>query len=142
MKYWDSSAIVPLLVTEAVSTSLMRLYKSDPIILAWWGTKVECTSALCRLERQKDLTAAETSNAIKLLNSLSDEWHSIEPTDNLRELSIRLLRVHNLAAADSLQLAAAIIAKETHVGKMEFVCQDERLVQAASKEGLNVVVQT
>lgn len=141
MKYWDSSAIVPLLVSENISALLLKLYKSDPVILTWWGTKVECASALCRLERQRDLNAIETTNAIALLNTLSDEWHSIEPTENLRELSIRLLRVHNLAAADSLQLAAAIIARETHTGKMDFVCQDERLVQAANKEGLNVVWQ-
>jgi hypothetical protein len=48
---------------------------------------------------------------------------------------MRLLRVHPLRAADSLQLAAAVVASEGDPGELPFVCLDEKLAQAASREG-------
>jgi len=49
-----------------------------------------------------------------------------------------LLRVHPLRAGDSLQLAAAIIAAEHEPATLEFVSLDERLNEAASREGFRV----
>ena len=48
MKFWDSSGVVPLLVPEAMSRSLQELYDADPVMFAWWGTEIECTSAIAR----------------------------------------------------------------------------------------------
>ena len=39
---------------------------------------------------------------------LEASWNEIDPTDRVRQQAMRLLRVHSLRAADSLQLAAAI----------------------------------
>jgi hypothetical protein len=47
--------------------------------------------------------------------------------------------VHPLRAADSLQLAAAIIAAEREPTTLEFVSLDDRLGEAASREGFRVV---
>jgi uncharacterized protein len=45
MRFWDASAIVPLLVSETSSRALQALVKQDPIMLVWWGSEVECASA-------------------------------------------------------------------------------------------------
>jgi aminopeptidase N len=52
----------------------------------------------------------------------------------------RLLRVHPLRAADSLQLAAALAIAGDDPSELGFVCLDQRLVEAARKEGLDVIV--
>jgi hypothetical protein len=51
----------------------------------------------------------------------------------------RLLRVHPLRAADSLQLAAALAIAGDDPAELGFVCLDQRLVEAARKEGLDVL---
>ena len=38
MKFWDSSALVPLLVEEEVSAPLHDLYLGEPGAITWWGT--------------------------------------------------------------------------------------------------------
>ena len=43
MKFWDSSAIVPLPVQEETSEQMRRLVIEDEDRLVWWGTSVECT---------------------------------------------------------------------------------------------------
>jgi uncharacterized protein len=50
MIFWDSSAIVPLLVAEAATRPLQGFAARDPEMLVWWGSAVECASALARLE--------------------------------------------------------------------------------------------
>ena len=55
MRYWDSSALVPLLLQEDRSGQVQDLLQEDPVILTWWGSEVECASAVCRLEREDAL---------------------------------------------------------------------------------------
>jgi predicted nucleic acid-binding protein len=49
VKFWDASAIVPLLVAETTTERVQALAQRDPDMLAWWGSAVECASALARL---------------------------------------------------------------------------------------------
>jgi hypothetical protein len=58
--------------------------------------------------------------------------------DAVLEMARRLLRVHPLRAADSLQLAAAVLASEGRPSTLEFVCLDDRLGIAAQREGFRV----
>ena len=46
MKFWDSSAVMPLLVEERASARFARIHAADPEIVVWWATEVECVSAL------------------------------------------------------------------------------------------------
>lgn len=41
MKFWDSSAVVPLLAQEPSSKACEALLKDDPAMVVWWGTRVE-----------------------------------------------------------------------------------------------------
>lgn len=138
MKFWDSSALVPLLVEEEMTAPLRDLYLGEPGTITWWGTSIECASALSRLERENKLSAHEVTDALKRLDALAQHWHRIEPVDAVLETARRLLRVHPLRAADSCQLAAAFLASEGRPSTLEFVCLDERLVTAAQREGFPV----
>ncbi len=139
MRFWDSSAVVPLLVRQEASERMMRLFSGDGAVTVWWGTRVECDSAIVRLERDGFLSAGAVQKAFSRLDDLAALWHEIQPVDILRETARRILRLHNLRAADALQLAAAHLAAEQRSSTLEFVCLDERLALAAAREGFVVV---
>lgn len=139
MKFWDSSAIVPLLVAESSTPFLLELFRNDRDMLAWWGTEIECVSALARLERDGGISAAVLDSALRRMRELHAFWHEVQASEIVRETAMRLLRVHPLRAADALQLAAAIAASDRHPGALEFVCLDARLTLAAQREGFNTL---
>jgi len=139
LRFWDSSAIVPLLVDEPTSAAVMREYELDPGMLIWWATEAECVSALARLERDSLLDASSMIQALRRLAALAKAWQEIQPVAPLRHTAVRLLRVHPLRAGDALQLAAAIVAAEDHPETLPFVTLDERLSLAAQREGFDVV---
>lgn len=138
MKFWDNSALVPLLVEEEATLLLRDLYLGEPGAIAWWGTPVECASAVSRLEREDKLSPPAATEALERLDALARHWHRIEPVDAVLETTRRLLRVHPLRAADALQLASAFLASEGRPSTLELVCLDERLAIAAQREGFPV----
>jgi len=77
--------------------------------------------------------------ALQRLHKLSAGWHEVDPSDEIRETAARFLRVHALRAADALQLAAAFAAAERRPASLEIVTLDERLANAARKEGFVVL---
>ena len=139
MRFWDASAIIPLLADEPNREGLLAFLEQDPQIVAWWGTSVEVASALARRERENLITAAEVEAALAAARQLADGWHEIVPSDSVRLTAERLLRAHPLRAADSLQLAAALIAADHDPRMLELVCLDARLTAAARREGFKVL---
>lgn len=137
MRFWDASAIVPLLIAEASTRRLQALAARDPEMLVWWGSELECVSALARLERSAMLDAAVL--AFNRLKQIAAGWHQIDPSDIIHETAARLLRVHPLRAADALQLAAAYLAAEQRPPSLEMITLDDRLASAAKKEGFAVI---
>lgn len=139
MSFWDASAIVPLPVAETSSRRLQSVAAQDPAMFVWWGSEVECVSALARLERDGALDASTLTLALGRLRQLADAWHEIDPSDTVREVAVRFLRVHPLRAADALQPAAAFLAAEQRPTSLAMVTLDERLATAAQKEGFAVL---
>lgn len=139
MKFWDASAIVPLLMMEATTGAVQTLAAKDAAMLVWWATEVECASAIARLERDGALDEAAVRVAFQRLTQLAAGWHEVDPSDSIRETAVRFLRVHPLRAADALQLAAAFIAAERRPSSLEVVTLDDRLAAAARKEGFVVI---
>jgi uncharacterized protein len=139
VKFWDASAIVPLLVAEKSTRRLQALAAKDAAMLVWWGSAVECISALARLERNSALNARAMTLALQRLRQLTAGWHEVDPSDEIRETAARFLRVHPLRAADALQLAAAFAAAERRPASLEIVTLDDRLANAAPKEGFAVL---
>jgi predicted nucleic acid-binding protein len=139
MKFWDASAVVPLLVSEAATEPVTSLALADPTMLVWWGTQVECVSAIARLERDAQLEAAAVTEALDRLQRLAEGWHEVDAGEGVREAAIRFLRVHALRTGDALQLAAAYVAAERRPPQLHLVTLDDRLAAAARKEGFVVV---
>lgn len=139
MRFWDSSALVPLLVSEPATAGATEQYRADPDVFVWWATTVECVSALARQERDGALGAAAMQVALGRLMQLSEGWQVIDAGDRVRTVAERVLRVHPLRAGDALQLAAAIVAAEDQPASLPFVTLDDRLADAASREGFPII---
>lgn len=134
MRFWDSSALVPLVLKQPRTERARRLLEEDAEPVVWWGSTVECASAVARLHREGHLTRKEEQEARALLDALRSSWFEVQPGDGVREQALRLLRLHPLRAADALQLAAALEwAGSPHEGT--FVTFDDRLHDAAQREG-------
>jgi predicted nucleic acid-binding protein len=88
VRFWDASAIVPLLVAEALTQRLQALAAKDPNMLVWWGSEIECVSAIARLERDGALSSQAIMIALRRLRQLSTGWHEIDPSDAVREAAV------------------------------------------------------
>jgi uncharacterized protein len=139
VRFWDSSAIVPTLVDEPTSAKLRDLAQDEEAIIVWWGSVVECASAIGRRERTGSLDPAGAAEALETLEQQCAAWSELPPTESLRDDARRIVRVHDLRAADALQLAAARAASDDHPETLPFVTLDERLALAASREGFPVL---
>lgn len=139
MKFWDTSALVPLLLEEAASEPVRELYGADPAVAVAWTTAVECASAVARVERDGELTVDQARAVFARLDELIRTSYEVEPGANLRDIARRLLRVHSLRAADAIQLASATLAAEGRPSTLTVVTLDERLETAALREGFVVL---
>jgi hypothetical protein len=70
---------------------------------------------------------------------LSDRWEEVGAVELVRSRALRLLGTHPIRAGDALQLAAALIACEERPESIPFVCVDDRLRDAARREGFSVL---
>lgn len=138
MRFWDASAILPLLLDEDHSTVLQSELKDDGIQAVWVLTEVEIASALARRARE-GVDAADFDKARSDLKWLAERWIEVDSIDLVRSRAIRLVNVHPLRAADALQLAAALVVSEEQPESLPFTCLDDRLREAARKEGFAVL---
>ena len=129
---------MPLLVVEALTDDVKGVYEEDPGLIVWWGTELECASALSRRERREELLTGAMTQAFQRLEALKGSWHEIQPAEAVRRTARRLLRVHDLRTADALQVAAAIVAAEGHPEMLEVVTLDERMGDTVLKEGFEL----
>ena len=136
--FWDSSALVPLLLPEDRSAALTTLLAEDKEMTIWWATPLECQGAVCRRHREAPLSPASMTGANERLRALVELADTVAPTDELRWRAARLVAVHPLRAADALQLAAALLWCEEQPHTEGFVSLDDRLRDAARNEGFDV----
>ncbi len=139
MRFWDASAITPLLLRERSTSDMRKLLRDDRSMVVWWATGLECLSAVRRRERESKQDPRGARVAVRRLEGLAAGWSEVLPSDRVRSSAERALAVHPLRAADALQLAAAL-AWEAHPARTaDLVCLDERLREAAAKEGFRVL---
>ena len=131
--------MVSLVVREDSWEALYALLEERDPMFVWWGTPVECASALARLERSGLAAELVLTTAYAFLAQLESEWHEIAPSEQVRDGARHLLRRHPLRTADSLQLAAAAVAAQGAPATLDLVCLDDRLRTAAQREGFPVL---
>ncbi|MCC7018675.1 MAG: hypothetical protein IT332_02900 [Ardenticatenales bacterium] len=126
-------------MAEGQSNAMRELFATDATMIVWWSTRVEVASAATRREHAGALTTSASNTMLRTLEDLAATWLEVQPVAAIRPLARRLLRTHPLRAADALQLAAAIAVTDGQPETVPFVCLDERLREAARREGLVVI---
>ena len=139
MRFWDASALVPLVIPEATTHVVARLLRSDADIVVAWTATIECVSAFVRRYRERIASEIQLAGALNRLTDLSARWNVTEPTMTLRSAAEKMVARHALRAGDAIRLASAVLAAEGSHEPLEFVCFDRRLALAATAEGLRVV---
>jgi predicted nucleic acid-binding protein len=116
-------------------TSVLR---EGEVPAVWWATVIECRSALQRRHREVPLPGGVLDSALRRLERYLEQWDIVPPTEEVRRRASRLLAVHALRATDALQLGAAVVLS-AEVEGVGFVCLEDRLRTAASKEGFRIL---
>jgi predicted nucleic acid-binding protein len=138
LRFWDASAIVALVLGEAGTPNVETVLSVDPDMSIWWGTPVECRSALMRHARAGHLMEQNLTVAHQTLAMILGRAREVIPTAALRDRAVRLLEGHDLRASDALQLAAGLMWTRDRPAGAGFVCLDRRLRLAAVREGFTV----
>ena len=139
MKFWDTSALLPLCLKEPQTKRVQKLIDQDGDLVVWWGTLIEGYSAFARLRQEEVLSVEEERQSRQFLARLSSLWTELRPSNLVRDQAARVLLIHSLRAADALQLAAGLVWAGSQTASLEFVCLDHRLREAAYREGFQVV---
>jgi predicted nucleic acid-binding protein len=139
LEVWDASAVLCLLLNQKAADQLEAISATDEGVALWWGTRVEAVSCVCRLRHANTVGEGELTELLAAIERVSAEASEIEPSNEVRSTACRLLRVHELRAADALQLAAALVWAGHNPSGHGFVCLDRRLRQAAEREGFVVL---
>ena len=139
MRYWDASAIVPLVVAEPDS-ELVRIWLSeDDRIATWAWTRTEIIAAIERRTREGTLSRQQRREVIERFDAFARSWDEVTDVLAVRARATALLARHPLRAADAGQLGAALLIQEQLASALTFVCLDRRLSSAAELESLRVL---
>ena len=139
MRFWDTSALVPLLAEEPTSAAMRALLRRDTALCVFWTARTECLSGLERRAREGHLTRRALDVARRRLLELEASATVVQPGESVRERAERLLAVHPLRASDAFHLAAALIAAVDRPEDLAFVTLDARQGEAADREGFRVL---
>lgn len=138
MRFWDSSAVVPLLVEQGASSRVAAWMTADDALVLWTLTPVEVISAVRRLAREAVLDPRGAEHAEARLDELVTASHMVFDVEAVKAVARRVLRRHPLRAFDALQLGAALHWAEHHPEGRTVHTLDQRLAAAARSEGFVV----
>ena len=139
MRFWDSSALVPLLIVERGTSVTARWYRRDPGVVVWMLTRVELLSALARRRRLNPGYAPAVAAARRDVFDVWERWSEVTAVDVVRRHAERIVENHPIRAADALQIGAALAAGEHDPALVEFVTLDEVQATVAEGEGFRVL---
>ena len=139
MRYWDASALVPLLVAEPASSLVREWLVEDRQIVTWVWTRTEILSSIERRTREGLVSRIQRREVLDRLDEFSGYRDEVADALAARTGANALLARHPLRAADAGLLGAALLVQEQLAGPLEFACLDQRLSSAAELEGLRIL---
>ena len=137
--YFDTSALVPLLVSEPASPTCGRLWNEATRVISTRLIYPEARAALAQARRMSRLTVEGLEQAVDELDSIALEIAYIEVSAELAESAGDLAQTHGLRGYDAVQLASAALAND---GELVLVTGDRDLGAAAQSIGISVALTT
>lgn len=133
LAYFDSSALVKLVVDEEGSDAVTRLWDGAAVVLSSRVAHPEVSAALAAAYRSERL-------ALRAYGRANQDWRQFRAALRIVELSPRveayaadLTYVHALSGFDAIHLASALGLEDAPV---VLATWDRRLLTAAQAEGL------
>jgi predicted nucleic acid-binding protein len=139
MRFWDTSALIPLLVAEPGTARAERWLRDDPEVVVWTLTRVELLSALARRRRQSPPAAQRLLAARREALDAWSRWSEVTAVETVRRHAERVVETHPIRAADALQIGAALVAADGHPETLDFVTLDGPQAEAAEREGFRIL---
>jgi len=131
--YFDTSAMIPLLVEEPLSKIAERVWQQASWVASARVSYVEARAGLARACRMERISPPELREAVEGLETLHRQMHQVEITADLVERAGQLAEELALRAYDAIQLAAAA---SLDVDDLIVVTGDRQLAAAAQTLGL------
>ncbi len=135
--YLDASALVKVYVSETASERIRELVAAAEGLLTVRISYAEVRAAFARALREQLLSAVDLRALTRAFDEDWGRYSIVEVSDALVRQAASLSERHGLRGYDAVQLAAALAAGQA-VDAIGFVCFDQRLAHAASREGLTV----
>jgi uncharacterized protein len=139
LRYWDASALIPLLVQEPGTALARGWLEEDRAIVTWAWSLFEIRSAIERRVREGLIARARRQPLLDQFGRLARDWEEVVELSSVRARALALLARHPLRAADAAQLGAALLVAEDDPTSLTLVTLDRRLAEAAEREGLRVL---
>jgi predicted nucleic acid-binding protein len=133
--YFDTSAVVPLLIAESGSPMAARLWDAADRVVSVRLVYPEARAALAQAERLDRVSARDLRRAVRALDSRFEEMNLVEIDDPLAHLAGEKAEDHGLRGYDAVHLAAAL---RVHDPDVVLIAGDRALATAANSEGLAV----
>ena len=133
--YFDTSAIIPLIVDEPASVDCERVWDEADRVVGVRLLYAEARAALARAERMGRVDSPQLDRAIAELDALVDAVDFVEVTDHLVRVAGQLAQDHALRGYDAVHLAAALSVADDD---LVLVTGDRELAAAALDLGLGV----
>ena len=137
--YFDTSALVPLVITEPASATCGRLWNEATRVVSTRLIYPVARAALAQAERMHRLTAAEAARAVDDLDAIALQISYLEITAELAASAGDLAQTHGLRGYDAVHLASAALVNDD---EFVLVTGDRDLGQAARAIGLSVALTT
>ena len=137
--YFDTSALVPLVITEPASATCGRLWNEATRVVSTRLIYPAARAALAQAERMHRLTAAEAARAVDDLDAIALQISYLEITAELAASAGDLAQTHGLRGYDAVHLASAALVDDD---ELVLVTGDRDLGQAARAIGLSVALTT
>lgn len=136
--YFDASALVKRYATEqGTDLVLALLQRAANVYIA----SVAYAELIIAFRRKRDEGTLQGEQLVQLLRDLDTEWEGLDRVD-LTDAVLHLVRdncrFYPLRALDAVHLASALFLRQEGMA-FEFVCSDQRLKDAASTEGFDVI---
>ncbi len=133
--YFDTSAIVPLLIDEPGSKPAGELWNNASRIIGISLLYAEARSALAQAQRVGRLKMPELRVAVDILEELYLQLDLVEIDNMLARQAGELAEIHGLRGYDAVHLAAAIRVIDPD---LVMVSGDQALIASAKSVGLAV----
>src|SRR2546422_3825389 len=126
VRFWDTSALVPLFIAERESGSAARRLREDPEVVVWTLARLELLAALARRGRDEPAATRQLRLVRRHFLDAWERWTEVTAADVVRRHAERIVGTHPLRASDALHIGAALVAAEHEPGTLEFVTFDRR----------------